>query len=298
MPTIYRDEETKKTPTYIKVNKRLPHIILPANKIKMFADWWNSDIRLEGTVPHSFEEGYFSIDSLPSVSTEKFRPYIKQIAREYHATYRQIENDLLAYIDEMKELTLGFKFTNETNIKAIMFSKKTNRAITMINCTIGIDNGLKDKLLSLDQDVFANAIKETEGCSSTYDAILGEIAYEMLCLLVTCLWYMATATSSTRYIYEEKHPVIEHRHKRTVHVSDTKFIVTPIYDFSKVRTTTVERLVTRKKGWTYSHSFQVHGHYRHYKDGKTIFIESYIKGKGKPFKSQTTILNPDKIKEE
>lgn len=120
----------------------------------------------------------------------------------------------------------------------------------------------------------------------------------MLCLLITCLWYMATTAPSTKYIYEEKHPVIEHRHKRTVHVSSTKFITTPVYDFSKIRTTTVERLVTRKKGWTYSHSFQVHGHYRHYKDGKVIFIESYIKGKGKPFKAQTTILSPEKIKEE
>ena len=67
---------------------------------------------------------------------------------------------------------------------------------------------------------------------------------------------------------------------------------------TKIRTTTVERLTVRKKGWTYSHSFQVHGHYRHYKDGKVIFIESYIKGKGKPFKAQTTILSPEKIKEE
>lgn len=41
------------------------------------------------------------------------------------------------------------------------------------------------------------------------------------------------------------------------------------------------KLITRKKGWTYSHSFQVHGHY---KDGKVIFIESYVKGKDKPFK--------------
>lgn len=162
MPTIYRDGMSKDTPTYIKVNKRLPQIVLPANKIKMFADWWNSDIRFEGTVPHSFEEGYFSVSSLPSVDIEKFRPYIKEMAREYGATYRQVENDLLDYIEEMQELTLGFKFTNETNIKGIMFSKKTNRAITVINCTIGIDNGVKEKQLNFEkEDMFADAIHET-----------------------------------------------------------------------------------------------------------------------------------------
>lgn len=131
-----------------------------------------------------------------------------------------------------------------------------------------------------------------------FNSLMGEIGYEMICLLVTSLWYMATTSPSTKYIYEEKTPMIEHRHKHKIRVSDTKFIITPVYDFSKIRTTVVERLMTRKKGWTYSHSFQVHGHYRHYKDGKTIFIESYIKGKGKPFKAQTTILAPEKIKED
>lgn len=251
------------------------------------------------------KNGYFTVNALPSVSLEKFKPYIKDIAKEYHSTYRSIETQLAAHLDEMQELTLAFIFTNETNIKGMMFSEKTKRIITTINCTVGIDNGMRDKQISFEkEDIFEDIMKDTKIAADSihegiiFNTLMGEIAYQMVCLLVTSLWYMATTSPSTKYIYEEKHPVVTHRHKRKVHVSDTKFIATPVYDFSKIKTTTVQRLVTRKKGWTYSHSFQVHGHYRHYKNGKVIFIESYIKGKGKPFKAQTTVLTPEKIKEE
>ena len=65
---------------------------------------------------------------------------------------------------------------------------------------------------------------------------------------------------------------------------------------NKIRVVSIDRLQTRKKGWTYSHSFQVHGHYRHYRNGKTIFIQPYIKGKDKEFKSQQIILDPSENK--
>ena len=62
---------------------------------------------------------------------------------------------------------------------------------------------------------------------------------------------------------------------------------------SKIRTVHVDKLVSRKKGWTYSHAFEVHGHYRHYQSGKVIFIEPFIKGKNKEFKAQKIIIEPE-----
>ena len=111
--------------------------------------------------------------------------------------------------------------------------------------------------------------------------------------MVSCLWYIATTTKSTKYIYEKKIPTVINRSKGIVQVSDTKTINTPIYDMQKIKVVKVETLSTRKKGWTYSHSFEVHGHYRHYKDGKVIFINPYIKGKDKEFKAQQFILTPE-----
>ena len=56
-------------------------------------------------------------------------------------------------------------------------------------------------------------------------------------------------------------------------------ITTPIYNLVDKRATTVERLIKKRNGWTISHSFQVRGHYRHYKNGKVVFINPYKKGK-------------------
>ena len=62
---------------------------------------------------------------------------------------------------------------------------------------------------------------------------------------------------------------------------------------NKIRVVKVENLASRKRGWTYSHSFEVHGHYRHYRNGKTIFIKPFIKGKDLDFKSQKIIIDPE-----
>lgn len=61
---------------------------------------------------------------------------------------------------------------------------------------------------------------------------------------------------------------------------------------NKIKKVKTEGLIKRRKGWTYSHSFQVHGHYRHYSNGKIIFIQPFIKGKGKEEISQVITLNP------
>ena len=129
----------------------------------------------------------------------------------------------------------------------------------------------------------------------SFDDIVNDMNYNNLAIMISCLWYIATTTRSTRYIYENKTPIITGRNRGVVQVSDTKFITTPIYDMKKVRVVTVDKLTQRKKGWTYSHSFEVHGHYRHYKDGKVIFIKPFIKGQNqnKEFKAQTIIVKPE-----
>ena len=129
----------------------------------------------------------------------------------------------------------------------------------------------------------------------TIDDILNVFNWQNLSFLITCLWYIATTTRSTKYIYEKKNPIVTKRRKKVVVVSDTKTINTPIYDMRKIRVVKVESLQTRKKGWTYSHAFQVHGHYRHYKNGKTIFINPFIKGKNKDFKAQQIVLKPKEV---
>ena len=121
-------------------------------------------------------------------------------------------------------------------------------------------------------------------------------AYYCLILLECSLWYIATTTKTTKYYRENKTPTYVYEKKEVINVKRNRVISTPIYDMSKIRRVKVEGLIKRRKGWTYSHSFQVHGHYRHYKDGKVVFIKPYIKGKGKTEVVQKITLNPKEEK--
>ena len=271
----------------LKIDKHLPKIVLPNKKLKMFENWWNEDIRFEKTVPHSFEEGYLIIEyNHGNQTVDKFKDLIKLTAKTYNTTYRNIEMKLIEFLNTLNDITLYFKFIDKNRIFVEIYDKN-NYLISNANCEIGETSEEEPKISS--ENLFLDC-KNLENINHVF-------GMNLIYYLITCLWYIATTAKNTKYIYEEKTPMITNRKKGVVQVSDTKYIRTPVYDMSKIKTVRIDKLITRKKGWTYSHAFQVHGHYRHYKDGKVIFIESYIKGKGKPFKAQTTILEPERIKE-
>ena len=206
-------------------------------------------------------------------------------------TYRNVENQMKEFLQDMKNIILYFKFVKNDKMLVEVYDAQ-KLIISKITFEFGIGSTTPVPRIELWDDAATIPTYET------LDEVLDYFGLQFIYYLVTCLWYMATTSQNKQYVYEEKTPMVIGRRKNVVQVSDTKYIRTPIYDLKKVKTVKVDKLISRKKGWTYSHSFQVHGHYRHYKDGKTIFIESYIKGKEKPFKPQTTVLTPKKIKEE
>lgn len=270
----------------LKIDKHLPQIILPNEKLQMFADWWNSDIRFEKSIPHSFEEGYLFIENKQTLKPEDFKDMIKGLAKAYKTTYRNIENQLVTFLEAMSKFIIYFKFTDENSVYAEIYGND-NYIISSITFKVGETESPEKEINLYDK-------KLLEECK-TVDDILNVFNWQNLSFLITCLWYIATTTRSTKYIYEKKNPIVTKRRKKVVVVSDTKTINTPIYDMRKIRVVKVESLQTRKKGWTYSHAFQVHGHYRHYKNGKTIFINPFIKGKNKDFKAQQIVLKPKEV---
>lgn len=273
----------------LKINKRLPKIVLPANKLEMFANWWNEDIRFENTIPHSFEEGYLFIENEHGQTVDRYKNLIKIAAKQFHTTYRNIESQLQELLDLMKKITLHFKFTKENEMYIETYAGD-DLIISHITFAFCGDSEPKPRIELYDDT-------QEVACYEDMDEAINNFSWQFIYYLTTCLWYMATTATNIQYVYEEKSPIVEKRHKGVVQVSDTKFIRTPVYDMTKIRKVKVERLISHKKGWTYSHSFQVHGHYRHYKNGNVIFINSYVKGKNKPFKAQEIILEPEKIKE-
>lgn len=285
----------------LKIDKRAPQIIIPADKIKMFQDWWNTDIRFEKSIPHSFNAGYLIIDGLTSGINinklpEAYNTLIKTTAHLFNTTYRNIYNQFVGFVSSVKTLTVVFNFIKEDTINVAIYDN-VQSPVAAGSFTIGdsTDMNIKSNVENEIINKFNEEYYFDDASSKSLEDFSIHLFQGAAVLLITSLWYIATTSRSTKYIYEQKTPSVTSRHKSVVNVSDTKYISTPVYDMNKIRVIKVDKLKARKKGWTYSHSFQVHGHYRHYANGKTIFIEPYIKGKNKEFKGQQIILKPDKL---
>ena len=48
----------------LRINPLLPNIIISKDKINLFVDWYNKDIRFQKELPHTFEKGYIRIKSM------------------------------------------------------------------------------------------------------------------------------------------------------------------------------------------------------------------------------------------
>ncbi len=264
----------------LRIDNKLPQIILPQSKIGMFIDWYNNDLRLLGTLPEAYNEGYLIIENdIIQIDISKQSEYIKSLAKQLNGTYRQVENRLKYFIEGLEKVTMYFKYA-DNNIQIWLYGKD-NTIVSKISFQVqeGENSLVADRYI----DEFTN-----------WDDLLNEFNFYCVILLTSSLWYIATTTKTTKYYYEENRPRYTYsaNEKSIKSISKHKTINTPIYDFNKIKKVKVESLIKKRKGWTYSHSFQVHGHYRHYSNGKTVFINSYIKGKNKELQSQIITLNP------
>ena len=264
----------------LRIDNKLPQIILPQSKIGMFIDWYNNDLRLLGTLPEAYNEGYLIIENdIIQIDISKQSEYIKSLAKQLNGTYRQVENRLKYFIEDLEKVTMYFKYV-DNNIQIWLYGKDSTIVSKM---SFQVQEGENSLVADRYIDEFTN-----------WDDLLNEFNFYCVILLTSSLWYIATTTKTTKYYYEENRPRYTYsaNEKSIKSVSKHKTINTPIYDFNKIKKVKVESLIKKRKGWTYSHSFQVHGHHRHYSNGKTVFINSYIKGKNKELQSQIITLNP------
>ena len=273
----------------LRINPLLPNIIISKDKINLFVDWYNKDIRFQKELPHTFEKGYIRIKSmLFSTDISNYNVFIKALAKQYNKTYRQIENMLKLYIDGINDVTVYFEFKDNMFYNYIY--RKDGKILSKAEAQIG-DNKQPSPEITL-TSLSNNDINKLNNEQEFVDDVQNKFNYFCLAICSTCLWYLATTTKTTKYKYKERSEKEYNPNKRVVYVKENKNVTTPIYNLDNIKIKTVDRLINKREGYTYSHSFQVHGHYRHYKDGKVIFVNSYIKGKDKPFKHQNIIINP------
>lgn len=273
----------------LRINPLLPNIIISKDKINLFVDWYNKDIRFQKELPHTFEKGYIRIKSmLFSTDISNYNVFIKALAKQYNKTYRQIENMLKLYVDGINDVIVYFEFKGDMFYNYIY--RKDGKILSKAEAQIG-DNKQPSPEITL-TSLSNNDINKLNNEQEFVDDVQNKFNYFCLAICSTCLWYLATTTKTIKYKYKEKSKEEYNPNKRVVYVKENKNVTTPIYNLDNIKIKTVDRLINKREGYTYSHSFQVHGHYRHYKDGKVVFINSYIKGKDKPFKHQNIIINP------
>ena len=269
----------------LRINKKLPEIILPENKNEMLIEWYNKDLRFQDQIPKVFERGYLTLEN-NFFGLEKdniFKNNFSALAKAYNTTYRTIENAFNDFTKLTKNTIIYFEFKDNFLIIEIYLNKKN---ITQL--TIDLNEIDKSKPNPQLEEKVREMFLENKNFQEIY-------TYCCFILLSTSLWYIATTTKTTKYYREGYQPKYFYEKKEIINVKRNKYITTPIYDMKKIKRVKVEGLIKRRKGWTYSHSFQVHGHYRHYKSGKVIFIEPFIKGKGKEELSQKIILSPKEV---
>lgn len=267
-----------------KIDKSLTKIILPRDKLNMFIEWFNTDIKYQNYIPQAFNEGYLEIENDFIVfSEEKHKEDIKATAKEFHVTYNQVKNTYLELLDLTKKVIIYFKFVDDI---IDFFVYINGKEFSYSNFNLKTDKFMSEDIL-----------KEIGILDYPVEDMGKLLVYNLFCIFITVMWYLATSKNNTKYKYEINRysGSKNEKDKKIVKVNSLKKKTTPIYDLSKIKTVKIDKLIQHRKGWTYSHSFAVSGHFRHYKNGKIVFVKSFIKGKNKKQMVQDIILEPKEI---
>lgn len=264
----------------------MQRIKLPRKVLPMLEKWYDEDIIKENSVPHTFEEGYLIFENADTLD-DKAKDEIRYIARKTHAIYRKVEE--MYKMLNGKETILYFKFLSDNELYVERYTDKL--LIQKGKYKINEINFLSINALELMWKMQVELVGWNEKTAQEY--LKSRTGY-CVAMLITTLWYIATAKSK-KYIHDEvAFPLVRQKDKKTSVIKEvtSKKITTPIYDLGQTKIVSLEMLKKRKRGWTYSHAFNVRGHYRHYKSGKVIFVKSYVKCKNLETKETEIIVSP------
>ena len=296
----------------LKLDYTLPIIKIPENKVIPFIEWCQDDLLFGENriteIPKVYNSGYILLPKLPAEPSKNSLFKMSNALAVKQLGVNVITGDMFKQLDKerekMKKLVLQYcdiHFNNlilyytfgENNLPYIeVYNYEEKELLYYIDLNKFNDNHAT-VLYNIDiTPIFENKI--------TADAtrVLGPMLnVEMVKIFVSVFWYL-TLNKKDKYetvmhsrneikktVYKEELKEVKHPDKRVI---TTSFI-----DLGKAPKVKTETLVKKRQGFTYAHQFDVRGHYRHYKNGKVIFIESFSKAKDKPrLRQNITILNP------
>ena len=93
-----------KSPIKINIDDKLPKIVMPKEKTKMFLDWYKNDLCNEDKFPVVFNEGYFSVDisefiKIKTVSILELDSKSFEVQNELISELRKDYNNILLHFN-------------------------------------------------------------------------------------------------------------------------------------------------------------------------------------------------------
>lgn len=215
----------------LRIIKKLPQIVLPADKNEMFLKWYDEDLRFQDIIPKAFERGYVFIEN---TFMDIERLDFSQVAKKFKTTYRAVENTYKEFMQSVGKATVYFEFKdNFLNLEIY----GTEHLIGTLNLDLTKTDESKPNPPIVDK------IKELIKNSTFIDCF----SYYCFVLLQCCLWYISTTTNTTKYYREGNAEPYYHEVKTIINPKKNKTISTPIYDMGKIRKVKVEGLIKRRK---------------------------------------------------
>lgn len=282
-----------------KIDKSLPQIILPLEKVDTILEWWNDTIRFEKEIPQAYSSGYIRISYELKEEHKLDRKLMRQLAEVSKVSVYEIKDSFTKFISNKVDCWVYFNFVKDNKIHFEIL-QNTDKGFDLIYSGAfefgdksGKEEIIKDTGLLIPTSVLLNNMDSRK---VALEMLHKEYFYYFAAIIATVMWYITVSGNKTKYTYEHKEPKYNYSKKsHRVLENDYKYITYSIYDIGKAKTINIDKLNHKKAGWTYSHSFQVHGHYRHYKSGKVVFIKPFTKGENKKLKNKEIIISPKEI---
>lgn len=272
------------------LRRKLPQIYITEDKFEVLLDWMEQNPELRKTkIPHVLEEGYivYYNHELDVDLNKEGKEAIKYVAHNTGITYNQAKARFEDLLRRTNPLWIYFYWEGDI---CYVHVYDTTRQLHLISIQAHDEETeevyrMPDRLDT--QDLLKKAFDDESG-----DHLWPRYLAMRAAMLVTSVFkYMNIQKTSKPYQHRSKS---EYNPKRKIQLEEPelKMISTPVFDLTKKKIT-VERLnkqhqeyVRRTAAWN------VRGHSRHYKSGKVIWVNSYIKGDKSQYEGEIYSIVP------
>lgn len=269
------------------LRRKLPQVYITQDKVDILLDWLNSneELRLQ-KIPRVLQEGYivYYNHELDVERNPEGVQAIKYEARTSGCTYNQAKarfNNLL-----QRTNPLWFYFIWKGDVCEISVYD-TERKLHLISIQAHDEEGkdVFDMPTKLDTtNLLTHAFDDERNRWPSY------LAMRAAMIVTSVFHYMNIQKKNTPTMYKGKNYDIKKRIQYTE--PSIKMVETPVFDLTKKKITK-DRLVSQHREFVRrTEAWNVRGHARHYKSGKVIWVDSYIKGNRDNYDGEIYSISP------